>query len=342
MTGSPRPTTGRRQSPGPPLALLALAAAGCAGGPAGVDVVRLDRGAYPAIDGDLERVLIVVAHPDDELVAAGLTYLHGARRGGVVDVLTITDGQGGFKYASYLEARTGLALTDEEVGRRLLPDLRREEQRRGLELLGARRLVRLEETDHRYSRDRMEVLRPDAGVWDLARIRRTLDAMIAEERYDLVVTLSPTRETHGHHQAAAILAVEAVGRAPAGAQPVALCCQVEVADGGGVGRPPEVLEDALIAALRAEAGPFTVDRTAGFGHAGRMNLKSIAAVAVAQHLSQGTMLGYIGRGDLEEYWIFEVSPDDAAARCERFFGALREGPRFPERTYGASAGANAR
>ncbi|MEE2940723.1 MAG: PIG-L family deacetylase [Planctomycetota bacterium] len=324
--------------------LLAAALPACAGlepASGAVEAIDLERGGYGAIDDALPRVLIVVAHPDDELIAAGLTYLHGACAGGAVDVVTITDGQGGFKYASFAEASTGIELTREEVGRAELPAIRREEQMRGLTFLGARRLIRLGQPDHRYSQDRMEVLAPDAGVWDLPGVRRHLDQLLEAGRYELVITISPTATTHGHHQAAALLAVEAAARRPHEQRPVLLCCQVEAEDSEGVGAPPDVLEDTLLARLRPGATPLVVDRNRGFGHRDRLTLKAVASVAIAQHLSQGTMLGFIGRGDLEEYWILDASPPDAAARATAFFASLARLPDLPLRSYDASAGTNA-
>jgi LmbE family N-acetylglucosaminyl deacetylase len=323
------------------VSLLVAACAACATGDGGgPEEIRLERRGFAPLADDAPRVLVVVAHPDDELVATGALYLTGARLGGVCDVLTITDGQGGFKYASFAEAYHGIELTREEVGRAELPAIRREEQRRSLELLGARMLVRLRQTDHRYSQDRFEVLAEDAGVWDLDAVRASLDERLAAGAYDFVVTLAPTAETHGHHQAATLLALEAVGRMDAGARPVALCCEVEAAGEPGVGAPPAVLADEPRAALRPGAGPYVLDRNRPFGHRDRLSLKSIANVAIAQHLSQGTMLGFIGRGDLEEYWVFDLSPPDAEERCERWFARLQD-PAFPERTYEASAGTNA-
>lgn len=302
--------------------------------------IQLHRRGFGPIDPDRPRVLIVVAHPDDELVSSGAIYAHGARHGGAVDVLTITDGQGGFKYASFAEALHGVELTREEIGRRELPDIRREEQRRALELLGARMLARLGQPDHRYSQDRMEVLDEAAGVWDLSAVRAHLDRRLNEGAYDFVITLPPTRTTHGHHQAATVLALEAVARIPEARRPVAMCCQVEGHIGGGVGEAPDLIDGEPLVKLRAGVGPWSLDRNRPFGHRDRLTLKSMASVAVAQHLSQGTMLSYIGTGDIEEYWMFDVSPVGAAARAERWFTSL-EDLGLPERSYDTSAGTNA-
>ncbi len=332
------PTPGRR------LAALALLFAASCAATGNEEEIRLDRGGFTALSAEAPKVLVVVAHPDDELVATGALYLTGARLGGACDVLTITDGQGGFKYASFAEALHGVPLTEEEVGRRELPAIRREEQRRSLELLGARMLVRLQQTDHRYTQDRMEVLAEDAGVWDLAAVRASLDRRLAEERYDFVVTLAPTATTHGHHQAASLLALEAVARMPEAERPVALCCQVKAADADDLGEPPVlVVAEAAgeeLTAIRTTPAPFTIDRNEPFGHRDRLTLKAIASVAIAQHLSQGTMLGYIGAGDVEEYWLFDLSPPLAAARTADWFVQLQD-PSFPEREYTSSAGTNA-
>lgn len=350
MTLSHPPLTALHLARG--LAALALvvgascASAGPSSGPTSgsEEEIRLDRGGFAALSKEAPKVLVVVAHPDDELVATGALYLTGARLGGACDVLTITDGQGGFKYASFAEALHGVPLTEEAVGRRELPAIRREEQRRSLELLGARMLVRLQQTDHRYTQDRMEVLAEGAGVWDLAAVRASLDRRLAGERYDFVVTLAPTATTHGHHQAASLLALEAVARMPEAERPVALCCQVKAADAEDLGVPPALVdaeaEGEDLTAIRTTPAPFTIDRNEPFGHRDRLNLKAIASVAIAQHLSQGTMLGYIGAGDVEEYWLFDVSPPLAAARAADWFVQLQD-PSFPEREYRSSAGTNA-
>ena len=330
--------------PGHGLLALALVAAASCASTGGEEEIRLDRGGFTALSPEAPKVLVVVAHPDDELVATGALYLTGARMGGACDVLTITDGQGGFKYASFAEALHGVPLTEEEVGRKELPAIRREEQRRSLELLGARMLVRLQQTDHRYTQDRMEVLAEEAGVWDLAAVRASLDRRLAEEGYDFVVTLAPTATTHGHHQAASLLALEAVARLPESERPVALCCQVKAADADDLGQPPTLVEAEAegedLTALRGTPAPFTIDRNAPFGHRDRLTLKAIASVAIAQHLSQGTMLGYIGAGDVEEYWLYDLSPPLAAARTADWFVQLQD-PSFPEREYTSSAGTNA-
>ena len=189
-----------------------------------------------------------------------------------------------------------------------------------------------------------EKAHPALATPDLAAVRASLDRRLAEERYDFVVTLAPTATTHGHHQAASLLALEAVARMPEADRAIALCCQVKAADAEDIGVPPVLVDAGAegqdLTALRATPAPFTVDRNQPFGHRDRLTLKAIASVAIAQHLSQGTMLGYIGAGDVEEYWLFDVSPPLAAARAADWFVQLQD-PAFPEREYSSSAGTNA-
>ena len=50
---------------------------------------------------------------------------------GSVDLALITNGEGGYKYSTLAEDIYGLELTDEEVGRKYLPDIRKKELEAG-------------------------------------------------------------------------------------------------------------------------------------------------------------------------------------------------------------------
>ena len=73
------------------------------------------------------KVLIVVAHPDDEVAMAATTYRLTHDLGGIVDQLVITNGEGGFNYALLAEKVYGVPLTQEAHGRRHLPSIRKSE-----------------------------------------------------------------------------------------------------------------------------------------------------------------------------------------------------------------------
>ncbi len=300
-------------------ACFALLVAACAAPPPAVDSHRIGR---PAGHGP--RVLAVIAHPDDEIAFAAAVYLNSVALGGTCDLLVITNGEGGYKYSTLAEPIYGLELTDPDVGRRHLPDIRRAELIEGCALLGFHELVMLRETDHRYTLDAGEVLAADAAVWDLARVAAVLDERLQAGHYDFVLTHLPVPATHGHHKAATILALDAVGRLPAGRRPVVL---------GSGRRPRAATEDRpeVPRFAQLEGHPitrvdptalFAVDRTAKFGHRHQLDYRIVANWAIAAHKSQGTMQTFVnGRGE-EVYYLFELSGTGARERAEGWFAAL--------------------
>ena len=70
------------------------------------------------------HVLIVTAHPDDEISCSATVYKITHELKGVVDLALITNGEGGYKYSTLAEAYYNLELTDEKVGRENLPRIR--------------------------------------------------------------------------------------------------------------------------------------------------------------------------------------------------------------------------
>jgi LmbE family N-acetylglucosaminyl deacetylase len=309
-------------------------------------------------DGAAPRVLCVVAHPDDEIAFAGTLYKTATFLGGACDVFTVTNGEAGFKYATLAERLYGAELTDEEVGRRELPEIRKAELTDGCRTLGVRDIHFLREKDHRYTQDVDEVLPPGldrsgrpmlgdppmpgwqfavGGPWDLARVARQLDRRLAEGRYDFVLVHLPTQGTHAHHVAATVMAAEAVARMPADTRPAVLGARV-VTDG----EPPAPLADvSRFDAVRIADGvaPFVFDRRQTFGHQRKLDYRVVVNWAIAAHRSQGTMQLLVNRGDREEYLLLDGAPPGAADRARAWFESLSR-PQFRERVYGASAGTN--
>ena len=315
--------------------MVALALAGLAACRTGGVVHRAGAGG-----GQGPRVLAVFAHPDDETTVAGALYKTATFLDGTCDLVVITNGEGGFKYATLAERIYGLELTEEAVGRAHLPRIRRDELLEGCALLGVRRVVFLGERDHRYTTDPWEVLAGDAGVWDLERIEERLAELLAEGRYDFVLTMAPSSETHGHHQAATALAARAVGALPLERRPVLLGVAVESA-GSGPPDPPRALEALPETQVVPVLESFVFDRTQAFGHRGRLDYRIVVDWVIAAHRSQGTMQLAMRRGLREHYFPLAVSPPDAGERARRWFADLAE-PQFPVKTYGDSAGTNAR
>ncbi|MCP3917654.1 MAG: PIG-L family deacetylase [bacterium] len=284
------------------------------------------------------RVLCVQAHPDDETSYAATLYKIATHMGGTCDIVLITNGEGGFKYSTLAESLYGAELTDEAVGRAELPAIRKREMRAGADLLEVADIEFLDQTDHRYSQDPREVLGRDADVWDLEWIGSELDRVLARG-YDFVFTMAPTPETHGHHQAATVLALRAVKRMPELARPVVLCARPVPEDELEAPFTPG-LDAYGVTRVRADAGPFDFDRTQPFGHRGRLDYRIVVNWVIAAHKSQGTMQLAMNRGARERFWLFDLDVPGAVERTQFLFDALAE-PQFETKTYEASAGTNA-
>ena len=165
------------------------------------------------------RALLVTAHPDDDAAFAGAVYQIAHKLTGVVDLALVTDGSGGFRYATLAEPIYGMNLTDESVARQYLPAIRKRELMAGGAIVGIRKYFFLDELDHEYTLNADTVLR---AVWDSAAVRERLEDIMTRERYDLVIGMLPFAQMHGHHKSATILALLAAQRLPRDRRPVVL------------------------------------------------------------------------------------------------------------------------
>jgi|GEM_PF-351613 len=288
------------------------------GAPEAAPRASVQPGAWP-------RVLLVVAHPDDEYYVAATVYRITAELGGTVDQVVITNGEAGFHYSQLAERYYGVALSGEREGRVRLPEIRKEETRRAGRILGIRRQYFLDERDDRFGLDVNAVL---TGVWRRARVTDFLAERLRAEPYDFVFVLLPRADTHGHHKAAAVLAVEAVNRLSEERRPVVLAA--EPAQSGA----------ALAAfrglfgfpATRAASGTpvLTFDRTRGSLCGPDLRYAIIVNWVIAEHKSQGMFQNDCGRHDVECFWLLNETgarsrTQDALARARALDHALRGG-----------------
>lgn len=269
------------------------------------------------------RVLAVTAHPDDETAFAATLYAITRQLDGACDLAVITNGEGGFKYSTLAEPIYGVELTREPVGRRELPAIRRRELGDSAKLLHLRELHFFNQRDHRYTLDLDEVFGANARVWDLPFVRQRLRELLQRGAYDLVFVLMPTQDTHAHHQAATILALEAIATLPASEQPLVLAART--VEAGDASRPTTV-DDYPITQLSAGDAPFVLDRTRKFGHENKLDLRILVNWVIAAHKSQGSMQLYVNQGALEQFWCFEFQRGLARERATELFDALSAAP----------------
>src|ERR1700761_5244193 len=157
------------------------------------------------------KVLLVVAHPDDEYYFAATVYRLAVQQNSQVDELIITDGEGGYRYSSLAESYYHKPLTIEAVGRKELPSIRRKEALDAGRVLGVDRYFFLNQKDQRFTTDEKDGI--EHG-WNTALIMNKIEAIVKKEHYQYVFCVLPRSTTHGHHQAATALAAIAIQNLP--------------------------------------------------------------------------------------------------------------------------------
>lgn len=271
----------------------------------------------------LPNTLIITAHPDDESGCAATIYALTKHLGAKADLCVITNGEAGYKYSLFAEDLYGLSLTKETVGRENLPSIRKRELMNGGKYIGIRNYYFLDQTDTYYTLDADSVLEK---VWNVPMIQERLQEILAKERYELIVCLLPVPETHGHHKAATILALRAVRTWKKNHNidqtPIVLGCTVTEKN--------DTARNTVFTGLQnypetkvTDGKPFvSFDRTQKFGFNNRLDYKTIVNWLIAEHKSQGTMPAAMNRGDLEQFWFFDVNSPEKRQRVQEIFALL--------------------
>ncbi len=259
------------------------------------------------------KALVITAHPDDETCFAVTMYKITKELGGVVDLAVITNGEGGYKYSTLAEDIYHLKLTDETVGREYLPSIRKRELMAGGKYAGIRNYYFFDQKDTHYTLDADTVLNQ---VWDVEWVKKRLRVLMEQENYNIVLTLLPTPETHGHHKAATIIALETAQSLTAPAKPIVLGC--------GFGMKNDTiptfteLNNYPITHCNLSSPVAALDKTQKFGYNDRLNYTIITSWMVAEHKSQGAMhLGF--RSELENFWFFDVNDSKSLPKIKDLF-----------------------
>jgi LmbE family N-acetylglucosaminyl deacetylase len=263
------------------------------------------------------KALLVVAHPDDESECAAVLYRITHELGGTVDQVIVTNGEAGFQHAAPAQAYYQLPLTREDVGRKHLPRIRRQEVLRASQILGIRDTYFLEQKDNGFTVDVCEGLQ----VWDVQRVRTGLVHLMEREEYDLVFTLLPTEDTHGHHQTVAILVLQAVAEFAPEQQPAVLGVRSATAEE----RLPDRFDGIPGFPLTRTAAHEPVwrfdRRTSMLGHPA-LDYTIVVNWVIAEHKSQGMFQMEFGRRPFEYFWLFAISEPGGRSRWNRFLGLL--------------------
>jgi N-acetylglucosamine malate deacetylase 2 len=246
------------------------------------------------------KLLIVVAHPDDEYACAATTYRMVRELGWTADQVIVTNGESGYRYASLAEIFYGASLTYDGDDRARLAGIRKQEAIRAGKILGIRQHYFLDQKDLGFDTDASSA---GTANWDRARVRGLLDDLLSRERYDAVFTLLPTAETHGHHRAATLLALEAVAAMLEDIRPLILGVEARSKSEGPT-------------TFRGTEPLLVFDRTRSFGFRSALNYQIVVNWVIAEHKSQGLFQTEYGKSDSEQFWLFEASGPDAVQRAQ--------------------------
>ncbi len=274
------------------------------------------------------NVLIVIAHPDDETGFAATVYKITHEQHGNIDLALITNGEGGYKYSTLAESYYNLELTDEKVGRENLPRIRKQELMNAGKIIGIRNYFFMDQWDRKYTTDERD---PLDTTWDVGLVMVQLRRIMMNVKYDFVFCLLPVPETHGHHKAATMLALQSAEQLPDEQKPIVL--GVSLSSKEDTVQPIfEQLKDYKETAIHKDAPVFTMDRTAKFGFKKSLDYKVIVNWEIAEHKSQGTMQLAMNRGDLENFWYFKINGDKGIEKTRLLFEELKRVP-YPEKRY---------
>jgi LmbE family N-acetylglucosaminyl deacetylase len=243
------------------------------------------------------KALLVVAHPDDESECAGTLYRITHELGGVVDQVVVTDGGGGQNFSAPALNYYGVPHK-QDVGKEL-PRLRRKELLRAGQIIGVRKHYFLDQKDNGYTLDTDEGFRS----WDLPRVRRELRRLLQRGQYDVVLTLLPSRGTHGHHKTVALLALEAVSGLPPESRPALM----GVCTGSSQHLLPAVFEElpGFPQTRTTTVQPaWSFDRRSPLALNAPLDHSIIVHWVIAEHKSQGMFQMEYGRHTHEHFWQF--------------------------------------
>ncbi|HJP63573.1 MAG TPA: PIG-L family deacetylase [Mucilaginibacter sp.] len=267
------------------------------------------------------RVLVVIAHPDDESILSVTLYKLAREQKGTVDLFVITNGEAGYKYSTLAEQYYGCPLANQAAALKNLPAIRRKELREAGKILGLSHIYYGNQHDSHFSLDESE---PLDTSWNVSAVKKQLTRVLVHGRYDEVFCLLPEPNTHGGHKAATLMALEAVFELPRSSRPLILGAALR-----NKGSSPIWFGQLKNYGATHTIDPdpaFTVDRTVSFGYGNKTNYKIVANWELAAHKSQGATEMTMNDGDLEEFWLFSLNPPGSENIAAKLFERLNRSP----------------
>ncbi|CAF1103681.1 unnamed protein product [Rotaria sp. Silwood1] len=258
-------------------------------------------------------VLVVIAHPDDETMFSGFIHALTHKLNATVDLVCVTNGEGGFKYAGPSESLYGnMKLSNEIIGRKHLPRIRQQELFDSGRILSIRKYFFYDQMDLQYNRDANIVF---ANQWDkewvIKQFQQTIKNGNGADGYDLMVVILPNINSHGHHTASGLLALEAIDRLQ---RMKSVNIRIPTIIGGSqfaLTESPTYPENPLAEILtNMTAFEFRFHLTWKLSESSIVDYRTIRLWTAAEHKSQGSLINGLLSGydlDVEQYFYFAIN-----------------------------------
>jgi hypothetical protein len=159
--------------------------------------------------------------------------------------------------------------------------------------------------------------------WNTTYITNKIEALVKQEHYSYIFCVLPRSTTHGGHQAATVLAANAIQQLPETLRPVLLGFDTD---------PTE---------FKPTHGPqdhegwnskyaYAFDRTTKFGFHGALDYQIVVDWMIAEHKSQG-MLQTLCEKDPREYiWVGDANAAQTSLAVKSLFRLLAPTPNDKE------------
>jgi hypothetical protein len=210
-------------------------------------------------------------------------------------------------------------LTDEKIGRKYLPSIRKQELMNAGKILGITNYFMLDQMDNKYTLNEKD---PLDTTWDVELVKRRLNQIMTKTHYDFAITLLPIPTTHGGHKAATICGLESVKNLKPENRPIILGATVSEKKDTAVFKFNE-LAGYPLTKINADVPLFVFDRTTKFGFKNTLDYKIIANWEIAEHKSQGAMQRGMNSGDYENFWYYALNNKDGVQKTQELFNRLK-------------------
>lgn len=258
-------------------------------------------------------VLVIIAHPDDETLFAGFIHALTHKINAIVDLVCITNGEGGFRHSAPSEYLYGnLQLSNENIGRQHLPRIRKQELLASGRILGIRKFFFYDQLDLKYDRN-VEIV--FAEQWNkefiIQQLEQTIKTGNTTDGYDIMLIMLPSIESHGHHSASGLLALETIERLH---QNKSIDIKIPTVIGGSeftVNQLPTYTSHRLVEISSILPNQFRFNRTWKLSNTSSIpDYNMIVIWTCSEHKSQGGLIAEtltLYARENEQYFYFSIN-----------------------------------